>query len=223
VSEPPSQRTRVRRHPERAAYDRAAIDAILDEGLICHIAWVENGGPRALPTIHARVADTLYIHGSRAGRPWKAIRSGVEICVAVTIVDAIVLARSAFSSSMNYRSAVVYGTAREVVDRDELLLAARAITSHVVPGREVEARMPTDDEFRQTLLLALPIREASAKIRSGPPSDDEADLDLPIWAGTLPLRTVTGTPAPDRGAHNAIPVPAYVTAYRRDGLRHMPD
>jgi uncharacterized protein len=224
VSEPPTARAQVHRHPERAAYDHATIDAILDEALICHVAWVDDrGGPRALPTIHARVGDTLYVHGSRGGRPWKAIRSGVEICVVATIVDAIVLARSAFSSSMNYRSAVVYGTAREVLASDELRLAAKAITSHVLPGREVEARMPTEDEFNQTLMLALPIEEASAKVRTGPPVDAEDDLDLPIWAGTLPLRVTAGRPEPDPRARHRVQVPAYVAVPRRPALPHLLD
>ena len=224
MSEPPSERTRVHRHPERGTYDRDAIDAILDEALICHLAWVDpDGGPRVLPTIHARVGDTLFVHGSRAGRPWKALRSGIRVCLAATIVDGIVFARSAFSSSMNYRSAVVYAAAREVTDHDELVLAATAITRHVALGREAEARMPTPDEFAQTLVLALPIDEASAKVRSGPPKDDDADLDLPIWAGVLPLHTVAGAPQSDVGTSRAVDPPPYVLEYRRTDLPHLPD
>src|ERR671914_2907934 len=157
MSQPPTERARVHRHPERGTYDRATIDAVLDEALICHVAWVgDDEAPRLLPTIHACVGDTVYLHGSRGARPWKALRDGAEVCLAATIVDGLVLARSAFNHSINYRSVVVFGRAREVTDPDELLLAARAITEHVAPGRSGDARMPTDDEFRQTLLLAVP-------------------------------------------------------------------
>src|SRR5687767_9697574 len=157
MSRAPSDRTQVHRHPERGAYDAALIHRILDEALICHISWVDpDGGPRSLPTIHARVDDTLYVHGSRAGRPWKALRDGADVCVVATIVDGLVLARSAFNHSMNYRSVVVFGRAREVTDPGEKELVARAITSHVAPGREADARMPTEGEYRQTLLLAVP-------------------------------------------------------------------
>jgi uncharacterized protein len=215
----PTERTRVHRHPERGRHDRTTIDAILDEALICHVAWVdpEGGGPRALPTIHARVRDTLYLHGSRGARPWKALRDGAEVCVAATIVDGLVLARSAFNHSMNYRSVIVYGRAREVTDPDELLVASRAITDHVAPGRGDDARMPTDDEYRQTLLLAIPIDEASAKVRSGPPIDDEEDLDLPIWAGVLPLRSVADSPEPAPDLRQDLSTPTYLTGYRRPG------
>jgi hypothetical protein len=212
----PTRRTQVRRHPERGDYDRETIDAILDEALICHVAFIdEDGGPRCLPTIHARVDDTVYLHGSRAARAWKALRAGAEVCIVATIVDALVLARSAFNHSMNYRSVVVYGAAREVTDPDELHRAATAITSHVAPGRELEARMPTDEEYRQTLLLAVPLDEASAKVRTGPPKDDEPDLDLPIWAGTLPFVTSTAAPEPSPDLHAGIDVPPSVAGYRR--------
>ncbi len=195
--QPPTERTRVRRLPERGVYDRATIDAILDEALVCHLGWVtDEGAPRVIPTIHARVGDTLYVHGSAASATLRALRDGREVCLAATIVDGLVLARSTFHSSMNYRSVVVYGRAREVTDRDELLLASRAIADHVLPGRGAEARPPTDRELAQTLVLAIPLAEASAKVRTGPPKDDEADRDLPIWAGVLPLRTVAGEPEP---------------------------
>ena len=194
----PTKRTQVHRHPERGDYDRATIDAILDEALICHVAFNDgDGAPRCLPTIHARVGDTIYLHGSTAARAWKALRAGAEVCIAATIVDGLVMARSAFNHSMNYRSVVVFGTAREVTDEDELHTAAAAITSHVAPGREDEARMPTAAEYKQTLLLAVPIEEASAKVRTGPPKDDEEDMELSIWAGVLPLHTRPGEPEPD--------------------------
>ncbi len=195
--EPPTERTRVRRLPERGAYDRPTIDAILDEALICHLGWVtDEGTPRVIPTIHARVGDTLYVHGSAASSTLRALRDGREVCLTATILDGLVLARSTFHSSMNYRSVMVYGRPRVVADRDEQLLASRAIADHVLPGRGDEARPPTDRELAQTLILALAISEASAKIRTGPPKDDGADLDLPVWAGVIPLRTVAGEPEP---------------------------
>lgn len=216
VSNAPTPRTQVHRHPERGAYDRDVIDRILDEALICHISWVDpSGGPRTLPTIHARLGETLYVHGSRAGRPWKTLRNGAEICVAATIVDGLVLARSAFNHSMNYRSVIVFGRAREVTEDAELLEAARAITSHVAPGREEDARMPTEHEFRQTLLLAVPLEEASAKVRTGPPLDDAEDTELPIWAGVLPLELAHGAPQPAPDLIDDLSVPEYLTPYRR--------
>ena len=214
----PTQRTQVHRHPERGDYDRATIDQILDEALICHVAFNDgDGAPRCLPTIHARVGDTIYLHGSKAARAWKALRAGTEVCLVATIVDGLVLARSAFNHSMNYRSVVVFGTAREVGDPEELHTAARAITSHVAPGREDEARLPTDEEYRQTLLLALPIDEASAKVRTGPPKDDDEDLELGIWAGVLPLLTHPGEPVPSPELAPEIPVPPSVAGYHRPG------
>jgi nitroimidazol reductase NimA-like FMN-containing flavoprotein (pyridoxamine 5'-phosphate oxidase superfamily) len=212
----PTDRARVHRLPERAAYDRDTIEAILDEALICHVAWTDGEGrARALPTIHARVGDTLYLHGSRAARAWRAVAGGAEVCVVATIVDALVLARSAFHHSMNYRSVVVYGHGREVTDADELVTAARAITYHVLPGREAEARMPTADEFKQTILFAIPIAEASAKVRRGPPKDDGADLELPIWAGLLPLETGTGAPESSPDLLHGIEVPPYIARPHR--------
>jgi hypothetical protein len=157
----------------------------------------------------------LYLHGSRAARAWKAIAGGADLCVAATIVDGLVLARSAFHHSMNYRSVVLYGRAREVTDPDELLAAARAITRHVLPGREDEARMPTSDEFRQTILFAIEIDEASAKVRTGPPKDDGEDLSLPVWAGVLPLVTRPGIPEPSPDLFQGIDVPGYVADARR--------
>jgi len=215
MPEAPTARTQVHRLPERARYDRDTIDRILDEALICHVAWADGGRARVLPTIRARVGDTLYLHGSRAARAWKAVSGGAEVCVAATIVDGLVLARSAFHHSMNYRSVILYGPAREVTDPDELLTAARAITRHVLPGREDEARMPAPDEFRQTILFAVPIEEASAKVRTGPPKDDEEDLTLPIWAGVLPLVTGPGAPEPSPDLLEGIDVPGYVTDARR--------
>ena len=212
----PTTRTQVHRLPERGRYDRDTIDRIIDEALICHVAWTdEDGRARVLPTIQARVDDTLYLHGSRAARAWRAVAGGAEVCVAATIVDGLVLARSAFHHSMNYRSVVLYGRAREVTEPDELLTAARAITRHVLPGREDEARMPDDGEFKQTILFAIPIEEASAKVRTGPPKDDDEDVQLPIWAGVLPLSVQPGMPEPSPDLPDGIDVPAYVTRAER--------
>ena len=214
----PTTRTQVHRHPERGEYDRGTIDAILDEALICHVAWVDPaGGPRCLPTIHARVGDTIYVHGSKAARAWKALRDGAEVCLVATIVDGLVLAKSLFEHSMNYRSVVVFGKAREVTELEELHVAAAAIAAHVAPGREDEARMPTDDEYKQTLLLAVPLDEASAKVRTGPPTDKEEDAGLPIWTGVLPLATTPGEPIPAPDAPPEVDVPPSVAAYHRPG------
>jgi uncharacterized protein len=216
MSDAPTARTQVHRLSERGRYDRETIGRILDEALICHVAWSDGDGrARVLPTIQARVGETLYLHGSRAARAWKAIAGGAEVCVAATIVDGLVLARSAFHHSMNYRSVVLYGRAREVTDPDELLAAAQAITRHVLPGREDEARMPTSEEFRQTILFAIQIDEASAKVRTGPPKDDQEDLSLPLWAGVLPLATRPGTPEPSPDLLQGIDVPGYVAEARR--------
>ncbi len=212
----PTDRTLVRRIPERGQYDPAVVRAILDEALIVHVAWVDDGGsPRQIPTLHARVGDTLYVHGSRASQTMRALRGGAEVCITATIVDELVLARSLFHHSMNYRSVVVYGRAREVTDREEFDAMARALADHVAPGRGAEARLPNEDEFRQTMILAVPIDEASAKIRTGPPKDDDADLDLPVWAGTLPLRLAAGEPQPDPTLAAGIDVPGYLADYRR--------
>jgi nitroimidazol reductase NimA-like FMN-containing flavoprotein (pyridoxamine 5'-phosphate oxidase superfamily) len=212
----PTDRTAVHRHPERGAHDRATVHAILDEALTCTVAWVDpEGRPRALPTIQARIDDVLYLHGSRAARAWKAAAAGAELCVVATVIDELVLARTSPHHSMNYRSAVVFGRGREVTERDELYAAARAITRHVLPGREDDAAEPRDQDWRETLILAMPITEASAKVRTGPPIDDPGDLALDVWAGTLPLRTVVGEPTASPDLHAGIAVPPYLDAYRR--------
>jgi nitroimidazol reductase NimA-like FMN-containing flavoprotein (pyridoxamine 5'-phosphate oxidase superfamily) len=214
----PSERTRVRRLPERGAYDRATIDAILDEALYCHVGYVDaEGRPRVVPTIHVRVDDTLYIHGSNASRTLRSLRDGAEVCVVATLLDGLVLARSAFHHSMNYRSVVVYGRGREVTDPDEKWTAQRALVDHVCAGRSEQARMPNQRELDQTTLLAIAVDEASAKLRTGPPKDDDEDLDLPVWAGVLPLHTVPGEPEPDPHLPPDLGPPANVTGYRRPG------
>jgi len=215
VATPPSERTRIRRLPERGVYDRATIDAILDEALICHLAYVQGGEPRVIPTIHARVDDTLYVHGSNASRTLRTTRDGTPVAVEVTLLDGLVLARSAFHHSMNYRSVIVYGRAREVEDPDEKWEALRALVDHVAHGRAADARMPNQRELDQTTILAIAMEEASAKVRTGPPKDEEEDLALPIWAGVLPLRTVAGEPEPDPNLEGDPQVPEYVRRYRR--------
>lgn len=218
--EPPTERARVRRLPERGVYDRGTIEAIVDAAPICHLGWVtDEGSPRVIPTIHARVGETLYIHGSAASRTLRGIADGREVCVVMTLLDGLVLARSAFHHSMNYRSVVCYGRPRVVTDRQEKLDACRAIVRHVLPGREDEARMPTERELEQTTIVAVPLAEASAKVRTGPPKDDPEDLALPIWAGVVPLRTVPGDPetAPDLGP--GIPPPTTSVARGRFDAR----
>ncbi len=211
----PTERTAVKRHPERGAYDRETVYAILDEALICHVAWAEDGHPRSIPTIHVRVGDTLYFHGSQASRTLKAMRGGLEVCVVATILDGLVLARSSFSHSMNYRSVVVFGTAREVTEREEQLTVTRALADHVVQGRSADVREPNEEELRQTMMLAVPLEEASAKIRTGPPKDDEGDYALPIWAGVLPLTLEPHPPVDDPKLSPGLTPPANVTDYRR--------
>jgi hypothetical protein len=213
---PPTERTRVRRLPERGVYDRATIDGILDEALVAHLAWVtDEGSPRVIPTIHARVADTLYVHGSTASRTLRGVGDGREVCLEVTLLDGLVLARSAFHHSMNYRSVIVYGRPREVVDPHERDLAQRALVDHVARGRAADARMPNEREIAQTTILAIGLEEASAKVRTGPPKDDEEDLDLPVWAGVLPLRVVPGEPEPAPDLRDGVEPPPYVTDYCR--------
>ncbi|MGZ5305443.1 MAG: pyridoxamine 5'-phosphate oxidase family protein [Actinomycetota bacterium] len=214
----PSERTRVHRHPERGAYDRATIDAILDEALICHLAWVSaEGGPRVIPTIHVRVDDTLYVHGSQASHTLRALRAGATVCIETTIVDGLVLARSTPKHSLNYRSVVVFGSPREVTDREEMHVAQRALTDHVVPGRSADARPPNDTEYKETAIFAVPLDEASAKVRTGPPLDPDEDLALDVWAGVIPIRTVADEPEPAPDLTPGIDPPPYATAYRRPG------
>ena len=192
-----TERSKVRRLPSRGSYERGTIDAILDEALICHVGFVVGGQPFVIPTIHWRDGDTLYFHGSAASRMLRTLRGGVEACVTVTLLDGLVLARSAFHHSMNYRSVVVFGAAQEVNDRDEKLRALERLVEHIAPGRSAEVRGPSETELRQTLVLALPLTEASAKVRTGPPLDDVDDYKLPVWAGVIPLKLERGLPIED--------------------------
>ncbi len=216
----PTDRTRVRRHPERGAYDRATIDPIVDEALICHLAWITpEGTPRVIPTIHVRDGDVVYVHGSEASRTLRGLRGGIECCIEITVVDGIVLARSTPMHSLNFRSVVIYGTAREVIDPDEKDRAQRALVEHVVPGRTADARMPNEKELRETAILAISLDEASAKVRTGDPKDPAEDLALPVWAGVLPLRIVTDAPVPSADLRDGIEVPDYLIDYRRPNHR----
>jgi uncharacterized protein len=193
----PTSRTKVRRLSKRAVYDKAKVHEILDEGFLCHVGFVQDGEPFVIPTLYARSDETIYMHGSGASRMLKTLAEGVDICLTVTLVDGYVLARSAFHHSMNYRSVTVLGRARLVEELEEKLRALRIITDHIVPGRWDEVRGPNELEMRQTVVLALPLEEVAAKVRVGPPIDDEEDYSLPIWAGVVPLHTRLGEPVSD--------------------------
>ncbi|MGI9433208.1 MAG: pyridoxamine 5'-phosphate oxidase family protein [Myxococcota bacterium] len=212
---PEGERSQLKRIPERGSHDRAAIHSILDEGMICHVGISTERGPVVIPTIYARIGDRLYLHGSPASRLLRDLSKGVPVCVTVTHVDALVLARSAFHHSMNYRSAVIFGTATDVKDPDEKTRALAAVVEHVVPGRSDGTRAPNDFEFQYTRVLAVEIEEATAKVRTGPPNDDEEDLGLPHWAGLIPVRTSYGPAEPAANLAADIEPPAHVTDYRR--------
>jgi uncharacterized protein len=209
---PSTDRTRVRRLSERGHYDVATIHAILDEALICHVGFVVDGAPVVIPTIHWRDGDTLYFHGSAASRMLRSLKGGVEACVTVTLLDGLVLARSAFHHSMNYRSVVVFGQAHEVGE-DEKVRVLESLVEHVVRGRSKDIRQPNQKELRQTLVLAMSIDEASAKIRTGGPVDDDEDYALPIWAGVLPLTLSAGDVVTD--VRVTVDVPEYLKGYTR--------
>jgi hypothetical protein len=212
---PHSDRVRLRRKRERGSYDRAVIDAILDEALIAHLGIVEDGQPLVIPTLHARVGDLVYVHGSAAGRTTRALAAGVPACLTVSLLDGLVLARSAMHHSANYRSVMLLGEARSVEDGEQKLAAFEAIVEHIVPGRWQDVRAPSAAELKATSLLAIEIDEVSAKVRTGPPLDDEEDYASRAWAGVLPFMSLAGTPVPDPRLRADVPAPAYATAYRR--------
>ena len=193
----PTQRTKVRRLSKRAVYDKALVHEILDEGFLCHLGFTVDALPYVIPTLYARSGDTLYLHGSGASRTLKTLSEGVDVCATITLVDGYVLARSAFHHSMNYRSVVVLGRARLVTEPEERMEALRTLTNHLVPERWEEVREPNDLELKQTMVLALPLEEVSAKVRVGPPVDDQEDYATPVWAGIVPMVTQLGKPIPD--------------------------
>ena len=206
----PTPRTTVRRNPGRASYERAVINEILDTAPFCHVGFIDDGRPVVGPTIHVRVDRRIILHGSSASRMMRALRDGAEAAVAVTVLDGLVLARAVFNHSMNYRSAVVFGPATIVDDPGEKLEAMRVFTEKILPGRWNDARLPSDKEFRATMMLAIPIDEASAKIRTGPPTDEEEDYDLDVWAGVIPYAQRPGDPIPDPRLGPGIPFPDYL-------------
>jgi uncharacterized protein len=210
-----TQRSQVKRLPQRADYELQTVYNILDEGLICYVGFVVDNQPFVIPTAYGRINDKLYIHGSPASRMLRSLVGAIEVCVTVTLLDGLVLARSAFHHSMNYRSVVIFGKAEIVGAESEKLEALQAFTEHVVPGRWDEVRQPTRQELQGTLVLSLPITEASAKVRTGAPNDDEADYNLPVWAGVLPLQLTPGNPIADSRLQSGIEIPAHVTNYSR--------
>ena len=210
-----SPRATLRRKAERGSHDRAVVDAILDEGLLCHVGFAEGGSPVVLPTAYARVGDEVYLHGAVGNQMLRTLAAGAEACVTVTLLDGIVLARSAKHHSMNYRCVVLFGTARKVTDPEEKRRALLHIVDHMAPGRSGDARPPSEAELTATLVLAFPVDEGSAKVRTGGPIDEAEDLALGVWAGELPLRLVSGDPVADEGVDG--PVPGYVAGYDRGG------
>jgi uncharacterized protein len=212
---PQTDRTKLKRLPKRGHFDRETVYSILDEGFICHVGFVADDQPFVVPTGYARVDDKLYIHGSQASRMLRSLAGGVDACVTVTIVDGLVLARSAFHHSMNYRSVLVFGRATLVSDPEEKYAALVALSEHIVPGRWADVREPNEQEMKLTTVLCLSMEEASAKIRTGPPLDDEDDYALPIWAGVVPLKLVAGEPIKDPLLSEETPVPDYAAHYKR--------
>jgi uncharacterized protein len=210
---PRTRRNKVIRHPERGQYERAEVYQIVDEALICHVGFVQDGQPFVLPTLHARDGDTLLLHGSSASRLMKHVGAGNPVCVTVTLMDGIVLARSVFNHSINYRSAVLFGQGELVVDADEKLRALACFTERLLPGRWDDARPPSRKELKATAVAAIPLASAAAKVRSGPPKDDEEDATLPVWAGVLPMHQVVGDPIADPAGAAGITLPAYLEEY----------
>jgi uncharacterized protein len=214
----PTERTQVKRLPKRGAYDRETVFKILDEAFVCHVGFVVDGQPFVIPTNFGRNGETLYLHGSAASRMLRTLSQGIPVCVTVTLTDGLVLARSAFHHSVNYRSVVVLGTARLVEDPAEKMEALRLFTEHIMKGRWDDIRWPTEQEMKGTTVLALPLEEVSAKVRTGGPIDDEEDYSLPVWAGVLPLPVVPAEPIPDARLKAGTDAPAYMKGYRRGKL-----
>ena len=208
-------RTTLKRLPKRGAFDRESINEILDEGFICHVGFSVDGQPFVIPTGYARAGDRLFIHGSQASRMLRTVGQGIDICLTVTLIDGLVLARSAFHHSMNYRSVVVFGRAVVVDEREEKLAALLALSEHMIPGRWDDVREPTEREIQLTTVLSLPLDEASAKMRTGPPLDDEEDYEMDVWAGVIPLRLVANAPTSDPRLPAGIEPPPYALDYSR--------
>jgi len=207
---PRTERTTLKRLPQRGSFERQQINEILDEGLVCHVGFVINGQPFVIPTGYARAGDTLIIHGSQASRMLRQLGQGIDVCVTVTLIDGLVLARSAFHHSMNYRSVVVFGRATVINDREEKMAALEALSEQIIPGRWDEVRGPNERELQLTTVLAIQLTEASAKVRTGPPVDDEEDYDLNVWAGVIPLRMIAEVPVDDPGLKVEMAAPEYV-------------
>ena len=210
-----TERTRIHRKPQRASYDVDAVEAILAEGLYCHVGFSVDAQPYVIPTIYARVEDRMYIHGSAASRMLRTIGERLPVCITVTLLDGLVLARSTFHHSMNYRSVVILGEATEVTDRDEKMTALKAIVDHVMVGRWEDVRQPSDQELKATRVIRVPLDEVSAKIRTGPPVDDDEDYELDCWAGEVPLTLVPQAPVADPLLRSGIALPGYARDYRR--------
>ncbi len=212
---PRTDLTTLKRLPARGVYDRELVYQILDEGFICHVGFAAGGQPFVIPTGYARAEDRLFIHGSQASRMLRTLKSGIDVCVTITLLDGLVLARSAFHHSMNYRSAVVFGRASIIADPEEKLRALRAFSEHVIPGRWDDVRGPNEEELKATIVLSLPLDEVSAKVRTGPPLDEEEDYELPVWAGLIPLRLTGGAPIADPRMKEGVVLPSYAREYTR--------
>ncbi len=210
-----TERTKLRRLPARGSHEAAAIHSILDAAFLAHVGFAVDGQPFVIPTLYGREEDTLYLHGSAASRMLRQLAGGVPACVTVSLVDGLVLARSAFHHSINYRSVVAFGSCRTIEDPERKNYALRVISEHLIKGRWAEVREPNEQELKATAVLEFTIEEASAKLRNGPPIDDDADLAVPVWAGVLPLRTVAGDPAPDAFTPADRAVPDYIAQYRK--------
>jgi nitroimidazol reductase NimA-like FMN-containing flavoprotein (pyridoxamine 5'-phosphate oxidase superfamily) len=215
---PQTERTILKRLPKRGVFDRELVYRILDEGFVCHVSFAVEGRPVVIPTGYARVDDQLLIHGSQLSRMLRRLSTGIDVCVAVTLVDGLVLARSAFHHSVNYRSVVIFGRAAMVEDREAKLAALFAFSEHVVPGRWNDVREPTEQELKATTVLSLPLAEVSAKVRTGPPLDDEEDYALSVWAGVVPLKIAAGEPVNDPRLPENIAPPDYALKYSREKM-----
>jgi len=215
--------TTLQRLPQRGTYDKAVVYQILDEAFICHVGFIVDGRPFVIPTSYGRINDNLYIHGAAASRMLRSLQTGIDVCVTVTLLDGLVLARSIFDHSMNYRSVVILGHAKEVTDKEQKLKALYAFSEHVISGRWQDVRKPNKKELAATMVLSVPLQEVSAKIRSGPPIDDPDDMNLPVWAGEIPLAIVAGQPVADPHILPNIDLPEYAKHYRRGRCKSIDD